>query len=132
MAEESFESPLVVVSQRLRETKDNVARQLKIAEDHVRRLQGLKSSLTSRLPEECGIIEQEIEGLKTQLEEKKGALLQQLKLQRGEEVQSVVQSLESIEIATAKTAKVRKKICNLGAKYISLFLFFILGNPVFQ
>lgn len=97
---------LVVASQRLKETKENVSQQLKAAEDRVKSLCRKRTDLSSRLSMECDSVEQQIHLLKQMLDEKKIDCVKQLKMKRSEELDSLSANIEQIEMVISKTVQV--------------------------
>lgn len=99
-------SPLCVASQRLKQRKENVIEQLKCAEKFVSKLCFEKDAMISRLDEECNLVENEVSSLKRVLEEKKVAIIEELKEGRKEELDKVSASVELTNEAISKSNKV--------------------------
>lgn len=99
-------SPLCVASQRLKLRKENVIEQLKCAENFVSKLCFEKDALISRLDEECNLVENEVSSLKRILEEKKVAIIEELKARKKEELDKVSASMDLANVAISKSNKV--------------------------
>lgn len=97
---------LYVASKRLKETKRNVTEQVKIAEDYVDKLHFLRSNLISRLNKECELVECQVELLMKKLEEKKVAVIEELRRKTNEDLETMSACIELAKTAILKTNEV--------------------------
>ena len=99
-------SPLSVASRRLDEKKGNVIEQLQVVQEYMNRLCLQRNQLNSKLEEECDSIEYDVNLLKNALDDKKGALIEEVKARRGDEMRAVSLHIDFAKEALSNTAKV--------------------------
>ena len=97
-----------VLSERLKEKKENVTEQLRQAEKFVIKLCSQRDALIARQDEECSSVEDKIASLERLLGEKKIGIIEELKARRREELDRVSASVKLANEAISKSNKVGK------------------------
>lgn len=99
--------PVCVLSERLKEKKENAIEQLSHAEKFLSKLYSKRDALMARLDEECSSVEDKVSSLERLLEEKKITIMEELKARRREELDRVSISVQLANEVILKSNKVR-------------------------
>lgn len=104
MAEESL--PLLKLTQRLRDKKENVVEQVRLVEDYVNTSCAQKEKLTMKYDSECNKIRQEFDLAKEVLERRKSSILKQIEKQKEEQLELMSSQINLARVAVTRATQV--------------------------